>query len=45
MKKVYILQHTLTNEVLAVFENEELANKWQIHINYSRVIEFNISID
>lgn len=45
MQTVYILQHNLTNEVLAVFVDEQLAYKWQKHINYSRVIEFNISID
>lgn len=36
---VYILQHTITNEILGVFTDKELAEKWHTTINYSRLIE------
>lgn len=41
--KVYILQHRLTHEILGVFINKELAYKWNEVINYSVLIETEIT--
>lgn len=34
---VYILQHTITGEILGVFDNKEFAEKWESIINYSKL--------
>lgn len=39
---IYILQHTITGEILGVFDNKELAEKWQTVINYSLLSEHEI---
>lgn len=36
---VYILQHTITHEILAVFNDKELAAQWASIVNYSKLIE------
>jgi len=40
---VYILQHTITGEILGVFADKELAETWNTVINYSRIIEKEIT--
>lgn len=40
---IYILQHTITNEILGVFKDKELAEKWQLVINYSKLSEHEIN--
>jgi hypothetical protein len=40
--KIYILQHTITKEILAVFDNKELAETWKNVVNYSMIIEMDI---
>lgn len=39
---VYILQHTITGEILAVFNNKELGEKWELAINYSKLTEHEV---
>ena len=39
---VYILQHRLIHEILGVYTNKELAEKWNDVINYSIIIEAEI---
>lgn len=39
---IYILQHTITKEVLGVFTDRELAEKWNSVINYSVLSEHEI---
>lgn len=40
---IYILQHTITHEILAIFESKELADQWNVAINYSQLIEKEIT--
>lgn len=39
---IYILQHTITKEILAVFAKKDLAEKWLTIVNYSFLIEMEI---
>lgn len=41
---VYILQHTITKEILAVFKDKELAERWNNAINYSILLEMEITV-
>ena len=40
---IYILQHTINKEVLAVFDDKERAEIWQKVVNYSTIIEMDIT--
>ena len=39
---IYILQHTITKEILGVFTDKDLAEKWHSVINYSQLTEHEI---
>jgi hypothetical protein len=41
---IYILQHTITFEILAVFTDKNLAEQWASVVNYSKLIEKEITL-
>jgi hypothetical protein len=40
---IYILQHTITFEIMAAFTDKELAEKWANVINYTKLVEIEIT--
>ena len=43
--KIYILKHTITSEVMAAFISKQLAEKWQIAVNYSQIETAELKLD
>ena len=39
---IYVLQHTITKEILAAFSDKGLAIQWHYVVNYSTIIEIEL---